>query len=1127
MPYSVRGIGLMIVAQPSAWRSPAQATRYVAGRLRWNLQSRRGYAGEHLRPEQRTHGRGSFDADAPLSSVASYLGDITQTKHSEATLKDDPRVRDPGYGQESDSKLRYTTLTDMKTPRFRYTTKSKTPVFAQSTEMRNGSHLRQQDFIYWKAGQTSKKEINPDPKATLLSHIPHRHPYNSGQRKKGSFDTEFYQSRKERRAQTTMPKKSDPQSEDKSIDVRCGTFEASSPASLTAEAILDLIPEMGVPPNDPDTTTPLLTILLTPGSADLAQDETLPHRIFAKLADPDRSSTSLDSIVAVVDKLPLEGHEPGAVEGMSYMLLRNTTALDSNLHRPLQSSAMKPGSLNFVVPANREAFGHRSVPITAQLPLAQTTFTNGLVSTLLHRSYTVAPGSTPRLQSTQYLESATIALPFQTLNSHFFFSAPLIPLTPLREIRHVMGNIIRQIAAHPSVPGRTTTNSTDWSLLPDDTTMPASEELEKAVTAYFTALELPPSAVQIWALVLPTSFSIGRTMKRLERQSASPPLFEAETIRAAWRPDAETHEQLRQCTGALVGQALAFDGRLVRVLSGGGGWGKKAGLLSLDPDTQYFTRELRQDSGWAFDFGNEDAEAMKLEALGEIVKEGERIMFLIGPENLDNSFRWAHADKREKSRFGIASRGVTLGVIPSSVDAVAPTPSPNAPVTLVHHPGRFGLLSEGGMAFARTMPSGDVQRTKFDVPGGRLWLWQSSNAARERVSGENEEQRAARLKKFAIENAERQARRQAAMKPHEDRKFEPKDVFERFEQAPSEVKQLPATDGSESLLATAGIKDAPLKDDNLQAVQAHLQSTYPFTESSNLLSKLTAKHVALEHAVDQHGDAARDSYLANLGRFRKHVAGQDWEAWGMKKRRTVWWRLFREFAVNIEKRLGLKTDEVENSSPARTDSTVSEAPIDRLRPRRQRWGSKRNKLSIAALAAKHRELIRQGRADTQPPAKPRRLGLTSPPAGSSLPALGSTKRQKNANRVRAMRRPAARQTAARQRAVLRPAGLQRVRRVGAPPHRLFRLLGHTALQASGAMRDLQAPKSSARLGGRVAEELWEAGVVARKATEKRTGKAEGKSQVSAWPRLQRQESERLVGEVEAFVRGVHGGDGER
>nr|OQO29173.1 hypothetical protein B0A51_09375 [Rachicladosporium sp. CCFEE 5018] len=808
MPDSVPGIRLMFAAQPSAWRSPAQATRYVAGRLGWNLQSRRGYAGEHLRPEQRTCGRGSFDANAPLSSAAPNVGAIAQIENSGVSLKDDPSVRDPGYGQESDSKPRYTTITDMKTPQFRYTAKSKTPVFAQSTEMRNGSRLRQQDFIHWKAGQTSKKEINPDPKATLLSHIPHRHPYNSGQRKKGSFDVEFYQSRKERRAQATMPKKSDPQSEDKSIDIRCGTLEASSPASLTAEAILDLIPEMGVPPNDPDTTTPLLTILLTPGSADLAQDETLPHRMFAKLAGPDRPSTSFESIVAVVDKLPLEGHDPGAVEGMSYMLLRNTTALDSSLHRPLQSSAMKPGSLNFVVPANREAFGHRSVPITAQLPLAQTTFTNGLVSTLLHRSYTTVPSSAPELQSTQYLESATIALPFQTLNSHFFFSAPLVPLTPLREIRHVMGNIIRQIAAHPSVPGRTTTDDTDWSLLPDDTTMPASEELEKAVTAYFTALELPPSAVQIWALVLPTSFSIGRTVQRLERQSASPPLFEAETIRAAWRPDAETHEQLRQSTGTLVGQALAFDGRLVRVLSGGGGWGKKAGLLSLDPDTQYSTRELRQDSGWAFDFGNEDAEAMKLEALGEIVKEGERIMFLIGPENLDNSFRWAHADKGEKSRFEIASRGVTLGAIPSSVDAVAPTPSPNAPVTLVHHPGRFGLLSEGGMAFARTMPSGDVQRTKFDVPGGRLWLWQSSNAARERISGENEEQRTARLGKFAIENAERQARRQAAMKPHEDRTFEPTHVFERFEQAPSEIKAL-GEDGLDSLHASAGLKEAP------------------------------------------------------------------------------------------------------------------------------------------------------------------------------------------------------------------------------------------------------------------------------------------------------------------------------
>ncbi|OQO09961.1 hypothetical protein B0A48_04316 [Cryoendolithus antarcticus] len=949
MPDSVRGIRLMFASQPSAWRAPAQATRYVAGRLRWNLQSRRGYAAERLLPEQRTlvRVRGSFDADAPLSNGVPNLGAITQIEHGEVTLK-----YDPGYAQESDSKLRYIALTDMKTPQFRYMAKSKSPMFAEPTEMRDGSRIRQQKFIYWKAGRARKEEINPDPKAAFLSQIPHRHTCNTGHQKKGSFDTKFYQSRKERRSQATMPKKREPQNEDKSIDVRCGTIESSSPASLTAEAVLDLLPEMGVPPENPDTTPPLLTILLTPGSADLAQDETLPHRMFAKLTGLDRSSTSFESIVAVVDKLPLEGHEPDVVEGLSYILLRNTSALDVSMHRPLQSSAMKPGSLNFVVPANREAFGHRSVPITAQLPLAQTTFTNSLVSTLLHRSYTAAPDSTLELQSTQYLESATIALPFQTLNSHFFFSAPLIPLTPLREIRHVMGNIIRQIAAHPSVPGRTTTESIDWSLLPDDTTMPASEELEKAVTAYFTALGLPPSAVQIWALVLPVSFSIGRTVQRLERLSASPPLFETETIRAAWRPDAETHEQLRQSTGALIGQVLAFDGRLVRVLSGGGGWGKKAGLLSLDPDTQYSTRELRQDSGWAFDFGNEDAEAMKLEALGEIVKEGERIMFLIGPENLDNSFRWAHADKREKSRFEIASRGVTLGAIPSSVDAVAPAPSPNAPVTLVHHPGRFGMLSEGGMAFARTMPSGDIQRTKFDIPGGRLWLWQSSNAARERISGENEEQRAVRLEKFAIENAETQVRRQAAMKPHEDRKFEPKDVFERFEQAPPEVKQPPADDGSEVLLATAGIKDAPLEDDILQAVQAHLQSTYPFTESLILLGKLTAKHVILETAVARHGGPAQTLYLADIGCFRKRVASQDWQAWGMKKRRTVWVRLINNFAVKVEQRLGINSSVADASyraPPGRIVSGTQDTPSPILR---KNWQSRRLRAAAAALIAR-------------------------------------------------------------------------------------------------------------------------------------------------------------------------------
>nr|OQO29174.1 hypothetical protein B0A51_09376 [Rachicladosporium sp. CCFEE 5018] len=217
----------------------------------------------------------------------------------------------------------------------------------------------------------------------------------------------------------------------------------------------------------------------------------------------------------------------------------------------------------------------------------------------------------------------------------------------------------------------------------------------------------------------------------------------------------------------------------------------------------------------------------------------------------------------------------------------------------------------------------------------------------------------------------------------------------------------------------------------------------------------------------------------------------------MKKRRTVWWRLVGEFAAKIEHRLGLKTDGIENAPPTSTVITVIEAPIGRLPPQRQRWRSIRNKAFPAAHATKRRMPVQQGGADTPPPAEPRRLGVIHLTAGSPLPALGSTKRQKRANRIRAMLRPAVRQMAARQRAVAGRAELRRrVRRLAAPPRRLVRLLRHTALEDPEAPRASPAARSSVRLGGRAAEELWEAGVVARKATEKRTGKAEEKSQDS-------------------------------
>ena len=123
---------------------------------------------------------------------------------------------------------------------------------------------------------------------------------------------------------------------------------------------------------------------------------------------------------------------------------------------------------------------------------------------------------------------------------------PLRALTPPRQIEEGMGNILRQLATPPSAAGTQSRGG-------------ASRELEVAVSAYMQSLpagQAGAGAVQVYARLTPQ------------------------------QPAATSPAELLLYPGA----------RLHRVLSGGGGWGNKAGLLALDPqaerDVAGFEREL-------------------------------------------------------------------------------------------------------------------------------------------------------------------------------------------------------------------------------------------------------------------------------------------------------------------------------------------------------------------------------------------------------------------------------------------------------------------------------------------------------------------------------------------------------
>ena len=431
------------------------------------------------------------------------------------------------------------------------------------------------------------------------------------------------------------------------------------------------------------------------------------------------SNRPLESITAVVDCLPT--HDPREkFEGLAYAVLPSGSLLEGSQHGiELQHSAQKRGSLYIIIP--RTALDSNNVatkvPLRLQLPLTQTVFSTGLVSTLIHTTYN-QDASNPSAQMRQ-LESHSLALPFTP--QRLDFKVPLTLLTKPATVDYCMGNIVRKI----------TPSTTEVS-------QPASQELEAAISSYFRSQDMPPEAVSVWALVMPANPEGKALPEKLQNMLYVASQMERDpTDRSYFRIDLLDSE--------CVSELLDHGSRFYKVLSGGGGWGKKAGLLSLDPDTAYSTRELRGEQGWNFDFSDgsrADIQRQKEQALGQIVRKGETILFFLAPKDASSSAFVVPDD----GSIGAQSESLqaTFGALPSSLDNGANTEVEDDAIGF--HENLFGALSEGGMALtldqtqaeAGDAPSESVGKagvqTKFDMPFSRIIAQEQGPNGRESVT---------------------------------------------------------------------------------------------------------------------------------------------------------------------------------------------------------------------------------------------------------------------------------------------------------------------------------------------------------------------------------------------------------
>ncbi|KAK4145486.1 uncharacterized protein C8A04DRAFT_10576 [Dichotomopilus funicola] len=204
--------------------------------------------------------------------------------------------------------------------------------------------------------------------------------------------------------------------------------------------------------------------------------------------------------------------------------------------------------------------------MSVHLPLANTLFATGKPVAIAAGRWTIdRPGGNFK------------RIGKQILGEQGFLTTRLIPLTPARPIARSFGNILSQV----TVEGKPKPASKELeSVIPTlIEKRKASFEVQKAKLRYRAEdqdhLDLK---VDVWAMITPAADQpeVGSV--------ADVPVLET----LDWKKGEHSFEReaaLAWEVSDAMPSHLARGARLFKVLSGGGGWGDKQGLLSLDPNT--------------------------------------------------------------------------------------------------------------------------------------------------------------------------------------------------------------------------------------------------------------------------------------------------------------------------------------------------------------------------------------------------------------------------------------------------------------------------------------------------------------------------------------------------------------
>lgn len=469
---------------------------------------------------------------------------------------------------------------------------------------------------------------------------------------------------------------------------------SSTRANYRRKSPDDIVLSLSSPPAK--DTTPLL--LVTPKFAHWLDptDGFLP-KLLGRLYG---GSDPIYAVAAVVDKLPNKAAFPAVAsqeslalggpesEGLSLLVVPELSVQGKAAPpRRIGGAAMEEPDLGISVDA-ADLTTHQ-----IGLRLAHTIFVNGKESTLLGMRWkwdaTAGNNGAYSLDESIDLSSCIVKSSSSAADIQPTLALPLHPVGHRRKVISSMGNILREVS-----------KSTDpISVAP----MPASSELERELPRYISENNIVDQRVSVWALVE--------------------------------KPNATV-----SCSQDGLLESVFNGGKLHRVISGGGGWGKKQGLLSLDPEIGFPSTAGQVEFDHLDDLFNHNTSKVSdlpppfpdgivgddLSMLSQVATEGDFIQFYASGESTPSrqkESREINAHDTISYCFGIVSDAEELDT--QIVKRIQEN--------LITVPNSFGALSEKGITYSQSMPRSIDESeetaewtsrpsTKLDIPGCRVVL---------------------------------------------------------------------------------------------------------------------------------------------------------------------------------------------------------------------------------------------------------------------------------------------------------------------------------------------------------------------------------------------------------------------